>query len=237
MPRSSSTTRPRPSRSAPPALDAGVIEVDGFLWKAKPGTEVSADEFVAARATMIEIHRDARWNPWVEQDRAEELEQAKAKFDTWMRAEPDHRVMTRAEMVARFPRWDAEWEQEWKETCARREARKGEYDEGRAHARLALLEQEAYLSIAKQRRARLVGRELYPGMDEARRDKAVAEQDENISRGLEAVESWHLQVGDPELDGQAGAGTGLPEQARGALAQVRLRLNPPASAPTARLPR
>ncbi len=60
---------------------ATVIEHDGKLWKPKPGAMATAEEFVAARTLMVEIHRDGRWNPWVSDDRAAELEAAMDTFE------------------------------------------------------------------------------------------------------------------------------------------------------------
>jgi hypothetical protein len=47
-----------------------VIEVDGLLWKPKPGTTATGEEFRRARSLILEVHRDASWNPWVEEERA-----------------------------------------------------------------------------------------------------------------------------------------------------------------------
>ncbi|MCW2572545.1 MAG: hypothetical protein JWO88_2603 [Frankiales bacterium] len=93
---------------------------------------------------MIEIHRDARWNPWVEQDRAEELEWAMATIERWTRAKPGHRVKTEGEVEAMLAEWDASWKAESKAREAARQARKAQYDEGRESARLRPLEVEAH---------------------------------------------------------------------------------------------
>ena len=79
---------------------ATVIEHDGKLWKPKPGATATAEEFVAARTLMVEIHRDARWNPWVSDDRAAELEAAMETFEQWTRAEPGFRPKTERQVDA-----------------------------------------------------------------------------------------------------------------------------------------
>lgn len=192
MARSTAVTK---TRRAPGAL---VIELDGMLWKPRDGSITSAAEFATARATMIEIHRDARWNPWVEQDRAVELERAMATFEQWTRAEPGHRVKTEAEFEAMFAEWDATWKVERDALDAAREKRKAHYDEGRELARLRLLEVEAYLFIATLERDQLVSHERAPAMDEARRAKAIADEDSRIERATALVAELHDVVGDPE---------------------------------------
>lgn len=47
-----------------------VIEVDGLLWKPRPEASSSSDEFRRARSLILEIDRDASWNPWVRGPRA-----------------------------------------------------------------------------------------------------------------------------------------------------------------------
>ena len=48
------------------------LELDRFLWKPKPGTVVTAEEFTRALSVMQDIHRAVEWNPWVQEDRAGE---------------------------------------------------------------------------------------------------------------------------------------------------------------------
>ncbi len=192
MARSTSVTRRRP------APGDTVIELDGMLWKPRAGCTASAAEFATARATMIEIHRDARWNPWVEQDRAEELEWAMATIEQWTRAEPGHRVKTEAEVEAMLAEWDASWKAESKAREDARQARKAQYDEGRESARLRLLEVEAHRYIATLERDQLVSRERAPAMDETRRTKAIAAEESRIERATTLTAELRDLVGDPE---------------------------------------
>ena len=192
MARSTSVTKRRP------APGGTVIELDGMLWKPRAGSTASATEFATARATVIDIHRDARWNPWVEQDRAEELEQAMATFEQWTRAEPGHRVKTEAEVEAMLAEWDASWKAESKARDDAREARKAQYDEERESARLRLLEVDAHRYIATLERDQLVSRERAPAMDETRRAKAIAEEESRIERATTLTAELRDVVGDPE---------------------------------------
>jgi hypothetical protein len=55
---------------------AVVIELDGLLWEPVPGSAVSAEEFIAARSLIREIHEPLWWSPWVLTDRAAEYDAA-----------------------------------------------------------------------------------------------------------------------------------------------------------------
>lgn len=194
MPRAT-TVEPAVPRTRRPR---GMIEHDGMLWKPKPGRSVSAAEFITARTTMIEIHYDARWNPWIETDRAAELDQAMATFSTWTRAEPDHHVMTDAEAKETLASWDREHKARRKKEDAARRARKRHYNADREAARLRLLEAQAQVGIADQERQMLLNHETAPYMDDTRRAKAVAEVQDTIDRWTRVVEETRDMVGDPE---------------------------------------
>lgn len=154
-----------------------------MLWKPRVGTKVTADEFRIARATWIEIHEDARWNPWVEQQRADELQQAQAAWRTWTRAEPDHRVMTRAEVDLMLASWDREFSAKTKTEDAARCARKRHYSPEREAARQRLLEAQAAVRIATCEREKLISKESFPAMDDTRRAKAAQEEQDRIDGG------------------------------------------------------
>lgn len=198
MARPTAAGRPMRTQSVEAPEIPEVLEVDGMLWRPKPGSSVSAEEFRVSREVMITIHQDARWNPWVARDRADELEQATAAFDQWARAEPDHRPMTSVEVKDMLAGWEADWKREWSEACAAREDRKDRFDPDRSEARLALLERQALLKIATRRHGRLVSGELHPAMSEDRRRAAIAEERERIAKATDAVASWSSQVGNPE---------------------------------------
>jgi hypothetical protein len=72
-----SSATSKTSRSGSGATVAGVVvEIDGMLWRPKTRSRSSADELREARRVWHEIHEDARWNPWVEDERAVERERA-----------------------------------------------------------------------------------------------------------------------------------------------------------------
>ena len=51
-----------------PAVDLPfgvIIELDGKLRTPAPEATVTAEEFIAARSRIREIHESMRWNPWV----------------------------------------------------------------------------------------------------------------------------------------------------------------------------
>lgn len=194
MPQAPAPLTPR-SRTRRPR---GVIEVDGLLWKPKPGVTVTAEEFRTAHDTWIAIHEDACWNPWVEQDRADELERAQATWRTWTRAEPDHKVMTKAEVDEWLASWDREFKEKTKRTDAARRVRKREYNPEREAARLRLLEAQAAVAIAICEREKLLSRERFPGMDDSRRARAVQEEQDRIAGWERVIAEVEQLVGDPE---------------------------------------
>jgi hypothetical protein len=67
---------PSDTTGSGPVPAGEVIEVDGLLWKPKSGATSSGEQFSRARSLLLEIHRDASWNPWVEEDRTQENQQA-----------------------------------------------------------------------------------------------------------------------------------------------------------------
>ena len=101
---------PSDTTGSGPVPAGEVIEVDGLLWKPKSGATSSGEQFSRARSLLLEIHRDASWNPWVEEDRTQENQQATAVFEQWTRAEPGFRQLTSEEVDAGMATWDAEFE-------------------------------------------------------------------------------------------------------------------------------
>lgn len=53
-----------------------VLEHEGLLWKPKQGATSSAEEFLAARKLFMELHDEWTWNPWILEDKTEDLERA-----------------------------------------------------------------------------------------------------------------------------------------------------------------
>ncbi len=86
-------------------LEGVTVEVDGKLWKPKPGATASAEEFTRARSLIMEIHELEQWNPWVREDRAGEYEAAIAVFGQWTRAEPGFRQKTNEEFQDEHEQW------------------------------------------------------------------------------------------------------------------------------------
>ena len=135
------------------------LELDGFLWKPKPGTTVTAEEFAYARAVMQDIHRAVEWNPWVQEDRAEEYAAALEVIGQWTRAEPGYRPQSADELrstidqqvAADLARLDTEREKAQQD----RAERAARYDRERDEARLALLGQMAILAGKTRERSRL----------------------------------------------------------------------------------
>lgn len=178
------------------------LELDGFLWKPKPGTTVTAEEFARARSVMQDIHRTVEWNPWVQDDRAEEYAAALQVIGQWTRAEPGYRPQSAEELRSAIDqqvavdraRLDAERERAQQD----RAERAARYDRERDEARLALLGQMAILADKTRERDQLASRELYPAMEDERRQAQLAKLELDIKAAARAVEELTLVVGDPD---------------------------------------
>lgn len=174
------------------------IEHDGMLWKPKRGATAAPEEFIGARTLIIDLHREGRWNPWVLDDRAPELERAMQVMEQWRRAEPGHRMLTTKQVEARTARQDREREHERAKRAKEREARAAHYVPERAEARLALLEQQSRLQYDRGEVAGFMDGSRYPGMDPTRRQKEIAKLEQSIERRAEEIERLRSVVGDPE---------------------------------------
>lgn len=175
-----------------------VIEVDGLLWKPKPGTTATGEEFRRARSLILEVHRDASWNPWVEEDRAQEYERATAVFEQWTRAEPDFLPLTSEELDAQMAAWDAEFQAHQAERDRQRAARVALYDAGREQARLALLEEQAILGHRTEELDGLRERRRFPAMPEQRRREQIAQLERSVAAARSEVVRLQEAVGDVE---------------------------------------
>jgi hypothetical protein len=178
------------------------LELDGFLWKPKPGTTVTAEEFAYARTVMQDIHRAVEWNPWVQEDRAEEYAAALEVIGQWIRAEPGYRPQSAdklrstidQQVAADRARLDAEFERAQQD----RAERAARYDRERDEARLALLGQMAILAGKTRERDQLASRELYPAMEDERRHAELAKLDLDIKAAARTVDQLTPVVGDPD---------------------------------------
>lgn len=186
---------PAITTSTPPN---GVIEHDGMLWKPKRGATAPFAEFITARGTFKEITTDARWNPWVREDRQDEYDHALAVMDQWRRAEPGHRMLTDKQLEARWARQDREREEAAERRRQERDARKALYDGARAEARLALFEQQSLLQRETEELAKYRDGTLYPKMDEARRRDEIDALEKSIEGRRQEITRLTPTVGDHE---------------------------------------
>jgi hypothetical protein len=160
-----------------------VIEVDGMLWKPRPGATASAEQFVAARTLFIELNNDARWNPWVRDERATDIDAAVEVMGQWQRAEPGHRHLSL---------------KQWEAREARRERDKERYDEGRSRARLRLIEAQSTVDHVLTELAGFRGGTRFPAMDPKRRESEIQDLEQKVERLRVEVEYLSPIVGDPE---------------------------------------
>lgn len=163
-----------------------------------PGAATTAAEFLTARRLFLELHHESTWNPWVLEDRAEEIERAMEVMGHWTRAEPDHRMLTDKQVQAMFKLRDHEIE----ERCAAEqegfEKNRERYDPETESARLALLEQQSRLDYEIDEVKALRSGERFPAMDSRKRAEQVVELDASITRRQAEVNRLSSLVGDPE---------------------------------------
>ncbi|MCS7484838.1 hypothetical protein ACFFQW_44500 [Umezawaea endophytica] len=175
-----------------------ILEPDGTLWKPKPWATASAEEFSAARALIIRLNEERRWNPWVAEDSADDLAAADTVFDQWTRAEPDFRPLSDEEVDERLKTLDTRITARVARSKAERLARVAHFDEAQAAARLRLLEREAQLEHALNDRAALGSGDRAPAIEPSRRAAEIAELDTRIDQMRTDVDRLRVLVGDPE---------------------------------------
>lgn len=175
-----------------------VIEVDGKLWKPRRSATASAAEFIAARNAFREISQDSRWNPWVREDRADEYEQASMVMDQWRRAEPGHRMLTTKQIEASWVQKDRKGEKARQRREEERETRKALYDEERAEARLALLEQTSLVPHEVTELTQYYDGTLFPKMGDTRRREKIIELERSIAARRIEIDRLTTLVGDPD---------------------------------------
>lgn len=178
------------------------LELDGFLPKPKPGTAVTAEEFTRARSVVRDIHQTVEWNPWVQDDRAEEYAAALEIIGQWTRAEPGYRPQSAEELRSEIDRQVAadRARRDAKHARAKqdRAERAARYDRERDEARLALLGQMAILTGKTRERDQVASRKLYPAMEDERRQAKLAELDVDIKVAARTVDQLTAVVGDVE---------------------------------------
>ena len=64
------------------------VELEGKVWEPVPGATVTAEEFIAARSLIHEVHEQASWSSWVLQNRAQEYDAAWETCSQWKLTEP-----------------------------------------------------------------------------------------------------------------------------------------------------
>jgi hypothetical protein len=177
---------------------ANVIEHDGKLWGPRRGATATAEEFVAARTTFIELDNDARWNPWVLDDRAEEHDHLVGVMGQWTRAEPGHRTMTIKQWEARQARLERERAKDREAVDRRREQNKVRYDADRSHARLSFLERQSRLDYEVDELAKFRDGTRFPAMPSDRRATEIAKREESVSALRRKVGQLADDAGDLE---------------------------------------
>jgi hypothetical protein len=181
-----------------PAPKHAILQLDDMLWRPKRGASTSVEEFIQARSHFLEVHADSRWNPWVLDDRAADLDDAMHVMEQWTRAEPNFRRLTAKQLDARLARVDRECRDDHAAADRRRERNSHRYDAERESARLALLEHRARLEHDRAEVAAFRDGSRCPAMPAARRLEQITDLDTTIARTRSEVERLMTIVGDAE---------------------------------------
>ncbi|GAB2722897.1 hypothetical protein ACX801_21095 [Arthrobacter bambusae] len=174
-----------------------VHELAGMLVAPRPGATSTFEEYAAARATFLEINDDARWNPWVHEDRASEERSATAVMEQWTRAETGFRQLTDPEVQEMLDEVGRRSNAEFAADAARQKRDKERYNAEREQARLSLLEQESILSRQREEMVELrAGR--YPAWSEEHRAAKIAEIEHATNARETQIATLAAIVGDRE---------------------------------------
>jgi hypothetical protein len=179
-----------------------MTEVDGKQWEPVPGATVTAAEFTAARSLISQIHQQARWSPWVMQDRAGEYDAALQACAQWTSADAALTARTAEEYQAgldqRLAEAGARLDTEQARAGRDRAERARHYDPEREQARLALLEQQAIVAGMIRQRDEILAGDLYPHADDDDRRQLRDHLDHAITAQTQEADGFAAAAGDPE---------------------------------------
>jgi hypothetical protein len=175
------------------------VTVDGLAWERKPGSIVSAEEFLQARAVVADVHAAMCWNPWVLEDRAADYEAAWQAIGQWSPIDPDAHPLAleeaEAQLEQRLAEADARFEAAERQAERDRAARAASYDPEREQARLALLEGRAMLTNRAAERTELQQSPCQPGRQQRAQ---LAKLEREITELTSEVERLTSMLGDEE---------------------------------------
>lgn len=178
------------------------IELDEKRWKPVPGATATAEEYMAARSLIHEIHQQARWSPWVMQDRAASYDTALKTLEQWTSADPSPPGKTLEECEAGLEQRLAEADARFLAAQAQAEQDRAErakhYDRDRAEARLALLEEQGSLASKVRERDEILTGELFRCAPEKDRRRLLASLERGIAAKTREVDDLLAIIGDPE---------------------------------------
>jgi hypothetical protein len=178
-----------------------MVELGGKAWKPVPGATSTAEEFIAARALLDEVHEQAWWSPWLLLEPAPEYEAAWKTYGQWTTVEPGPPAKTVEEYEAglgqRLADADAQFLANEAQAERDRAERAKHYDPEREQARLALLEEQGILADHMRDRDELLARDLSrPEMGYFRSRLDTAER--AIAAQSKKAEDLLAVIGDPE---------------------------------------
>lgn len=179
------------------------VELDGKRWEPVPGGTATAEDFIAARSLLHEIHQQCLWSPWVMQDRAGDYDAALNICGQWTYSDDPAAPRktleeTEAEIEQRLAEVDARFLADDAQAVQDRAGRAEHYDPERAQARLALLEEQGILADKTRQRDEILSGDLFPLAQEKVRRRLRADLDRDIAAKAREVGDLAAVVGDPE---------------------------------------
>jgi hypothetical protein len=178
------------------------VERDGKCWEPVPGATATAEDFLAARSLLDEIHQQCLWSPWVMQDRAADYDAALKTCGQWTSGDDPgtpHKTVDEceAELEQRLAEADARFLAAEAQAEHDRAERAEHYDPGRAQARLALLEQQGILADNVRQRDEILSGEMFPLAEETVRRRLLADLERDITAKTREVDELAAMVGEP----------------------------------------
>ena len=178
------------------------VELDGKAWKPVPGATATAEEFIAARSFLHEVHQQALWSPWPLLDPAREYEAAWQICGQWTSAEPGPPSKTLEEREAELEQRLADVDAQFLAAEAQAEKDRAErakyYDPKREQARLALLEEQGILTDNIRERDELLARNLSQHPEKGYLRGRLATVECAIAAKSKEVDDLLAVIGDPE---------------------------------------
>jgi hypothetical protein len=178
------------------------VEYGGKVWVPVAGATAIAEEYVAARALLDEVHGQAWWNPWLLLEPSPEYEAAWEICGQWTTTEPKPPPKPLeerwAEVEQRLADADAQFLAEEAQAEKDRAERAKHYDPDRVQVRLSLLEEQGILNDAIRDRDEFLAARVAQLPAQEYRSVLLAKAEKTIAVKSKEVQDLLAVIGDPE---------------------------------------